>query len=194
MCERERTDFVMPDDDSAVLGPSWSVLLKKSIEEAASFVSPYTTSVKNAKELRITDYVKSRAPEYRAVVKHRKDLLDPIASDLPDEKLDVELYKADQIYDAELRQESSSILSSLAVVPLPQETRGGENVVRQFRDASLTPVSGGRACTSFVEGQVRNVVIGKPAIVCASGEDPSCGILLCWSLQAGLLDCSLRED
>jgi len=118
----ERTDFVMPDDDSAVHGPGWSTLLKRAIEEAADFVSPFTTSVKNAKEVRITDYVRSKAPEYRSVVKHRKDLLDPIAPDLPDEKLDVELYKANQIYEAELREESSTILSSLESGPADWET------------------------------------------------------------------------
>lgn len=118
----ERTDFVMPDDDSAVHGPGWSTLLKNSIDEAASFVSPFTTTVKNAKEVRITDYVRSKAPEYRGVVKHRKDLLDPIAPDLSDEKLDVELYKANQIYEANLRQESSTILSSLESGPADWDT------------------------------------------------------------------------
>jgi hypothetical protein len=114
----ERTDFVMPDDDSAVHGPGWSSLFKRAIEEAADFVSPFTTSVKNAKEIRIADYVRSKAPEYRAVVKHRKDLLDPIAPDLPEEKLDVELYKVNQVYEAQLRQQSSSILSSLETGPV----------------------------------------------------------------------------
>src|SRR5438132_8965493 len=87
--------------------------MQHSIEEASSFVAPYTTSVKNAKELRINDYVRNKAPEYRVVVKHRKDLLDPIPPDLSDEKLDVELYKANQRYEAELRQQSNTILNSL---------------------------------------------------------------------------------
>jgi hypothetical protein len=70
-------------------------------------------SVKSAKELRINDYVRNKAPEYRVVVKHRKELLDTIPPDLSDEKLDVELYKANQRYEAELRQQSSTILNSL---------------------------------------------------------------------------------
>jgi len=113
----ERTDFVMPDDDAAVHGPGWSTLLKNSVEAATSFVSPFTASVKNAKELRIAEYVRYRAPEYRGVVKHRRELLDPIPPDLSDDKLDVELYKVNQIYEAELRQESSMILSSLESGP-----------------------------------------------------------------------------
>ena len=109
----ERTDFVMPDEDSLVAGPGWQTILQKSVESAASFVSEYTTSVKTAKERQIVEFVQNRAPQYRPVVKHRKGLLDRIAPELPEEKLDLELYKINQVYEAELREESSTILNSL---------------------------------------------------------------------------------
>src|SRR5207245_1173959 len=58
-------------------------------------------------------FVQNRAPQYRPVVKHRKDLLDRIAPELSDEKLDLELYKINQVYEADLREKSSTILTSL---------------------------------------------------------------------------------
>ena len=109
----ERTDFVMPDEDSLLGGPGWLTVLQKSIESASSFVSEYTTSVKTAKEQHINEFVRYKAPQYRPVVKHRKDLLDRIAPELSDEKLDLELYKINQVYESELREESSTILDSL---------------------------------------------------------------------------------
>lgn len=109
----ERTDFVMPDEDSLLGGPGWLTVLQKSIDSAGSFVSDYTTSVRSAKERQIVEFVQNRAPQYRPVVKHRKDLLDRIAPELSDEKLDLELYKINQVYEADLREESSTILTSL---------------------------------------------------------------------------------
>jgi hypothetical protein len=113
----ERTDFVMPDEDSLVAGPGWLTILQKSVESATSFVSEYTTSAKSAKERQIVEFVQNRAPQYRPVVKHRKELLDRIAPELPEEKLDLELYKINQVYEAELRQESNTILNSLEQGP-----------------------------------------------------------------------------
>lgn len=109
----ERTDFVMPDQDSLVSGPGWLTVLQRSVDSASSFVSDYTTSVKNAKEQQIAEFVRYRAPQYRPVVKHRKDLLDRIAPELSEEKLDLELYKINQVYESDLREESSTILTSL---------------------------------------------------------------------------------
>jgi hypothetical protein len=74
------------------------------------------------------------------VVKHRKDLLDPIAPDLSDEKLDVELYKANQIYEADpLRANISETL--LAVIISEQ---GEEEKNRDEYQFSWCCVSGGR--------------------------------------------------
>ena len=109
----ERTDFVLPDQDSFASGPGWLTVLQRSVDSATSFVSEYTTSVKNAKEQQIAEFVRYKAPEFRPVVKHRKDLLDRIAPDLSEEKLDLELYKINQIYESALREKSGSILTSL---------------------------------------------------------------------------------
>jgi hypothetical protein len=109
----ERTDFVMPDDDSMLAEPGWTSLLRKATEHASSFISPYTESVKVAKEQQISEFAQKKAPQYRPLVKHRRDLLDNIPPDLPDDKLDLELYRANQVYDSELREKSSTLLSSL---------------------------------------------------------------------------------
>lgn len=113
----ERTDFTMPDQDSVVGEPCWTSIVNAAVENAAAFLAPYTESLRKAKEEQITVYVQAKAPQYRPVVKHRKDLLDRVSPNLPDEKLDLELYKINQTYEAELRQKSSNLLSSLESGP-----------------------------------------------------------------------------
>jgi len=109
----ERTGFVMPDEDSMLAEPSWTSLLKEASQHASTFIAPYTESVRAAKEQQISEFAQRKAPQYRPLVKHRKDLLDEIPPDLPDDKLDLELYKANQVYDSQLREKSSTLLSSL---------------------------------------------------------------------------------
>jgi hypothetical protein len=121
----ERTDFVVPDEDSVAGPPGWNSILDQMIKSALTFVGNYTSSVKEAKEKQITEFVRFKAPQYRPLVKHRKDLLDRIAPELPEEKLDVELYKVNQIYEADLREESTKILDLLEHCP---------NHWQQFRD------------------------------------------------------------
>ena len=112
----ERTNFAMPNEDSAFeLG--WTTLVRKSTDQAASFIAPYTESVKQAKEEQIAVFVQKKAPQYRPVVKHRKDLLNDIPPNLTDDKLDIELYKINQVYESDLRKKSSEILSSFEQEP-----------------------------------------------------------------------------
>lgn len=108
----ERTAFAIPAEDS-MLEPGWETLVQKTTEQAKSFIAPFTESVKETKEQQIKAFVQSKGVQYRPVVKHRKDLIDHIPPGLTDEKLDLELYRANQIYDADLREKSTQILTSL---------------------------------------------------------------------------------
>jgi hypothetical protein len=90
---------------------SWDELVRGMVAKAGEFLSPYTEPIKKTKHDRIREYVHTQAPQYRPVVKHRSDWLDEISANLPDDKLDVELYKIDQRYSAELRDEALHLQS-----------------------------------------------------------------------------------
>ena len=85
---------------------SWQDLVQGMVAQAGEFLSPYTEPIKKSKQDRIREYVHTQAPQYRPVIKHRSEWLDEIPASLPDDKLDVELYKIDQRYGAELREEA----------------------------------------------------------------------------------------
>ena len=117
MVNAERTGFTLPEHFDLEFADdlSWHDILEASITSAAKFLTPYTDPIKQTKEDQIKDYVRNTAPQYRSVVKHRPEWLDEIQPNLPEEKLDVELYKIDKRYDTELKQESSKFLSVNAV-------------------------------------------------------------------------------
>ncbi len=112
----ERTDFSIPKEDS-LLEPGWNTLLQEASEQAATYLAPFTESAKKEKERRVSAYVREKAPQYRPLVKHRQDLLDAIPADIVDEKLDLELYKANQIYEGDIRAQTCEILRSFEVGP-----------------------------------------------------------------------------
>lgn len=113
MVNPERTEFQIPKEQGVLQELSWDTLLAQTAGEAAGYLSPYTGPIKVEKEQRIKSYVQGKAPQYRPLVKHKKEALDAIAPELSENELDLELYKINVTYDSELRQKSVTILSTL---------------------------------------------------------------------------------
>lgn len=109
----ERVAFSLPENNNVLNLPTWEEVLKAAVEQATEFLQPHTETLRTAKEEQIREFVQAKAPQYRPVFKHRPDLIEKIPPSLPEEKLDIELYRANQTYEAELRDKSTSILQSL---------------------------------------------------------------------------------
>jgi hypothetical protein len=111
----ERTNFSVPEqlemDFPSDL--SWQELLQAAVEDADRFLSPYTSPIKKSKEEQIDEFVRYEAPQYRALVKHKREWLDQIPPNLPKEKLDLELYRIDRRYGEELKEQSHKLLESV---------------------------------------------------------------------------------
>jgi hypothetical protein len=71
--------------------------------------------------------VRTKAPQYRSIVRYRPEWLDEIQPNLSEEKLDVELYKMDRRFDTELKQESTKFLSLNTL-----ELKDAEDYAREF--------------------------------------------------------------
>ena len=84
---------------------SWQDLVQGMVAQAGEFLSAYTEPIKKSSRTGFGGRP-PQAPQYRPVIRP-----EPVArrdpSSLPDEKLDVELYKIDQRYQAELRRRPS---------------------------------------------------------------------------------------
>jgi hypothetical protein len=162
----ERTDFAIPADDS-IVDPGWTTLVKLATAEASKFVAPYTESIKAEKEQQITAFVQRKAPQYRPLIKHRKDLLDQIPPNLADDKLDIELYKANQNYDADLRAKSTTILTSLEQGPEDWTTFEEQysKFVEEWNEAGIAKLARHivhrKATLDFLKASLRVTTAGK---------------------------------
>lgn len=112
----ERTQFAIFDkDDSGFFSEqelAWRELVSATAKEADAFLEQFTAPVKERKIRRITEFVMEKATQYRALLKHKQDKIERIPAQITDEKLDIELYKIDQEYDAELRVRSVDLLAN----------------------------------------------------------------------------------
>jgi hypothetical protein len=162
----ERTGFAIPNEDSMV-NPGWATITKNATERAAAFVSPYTESMKVEKDQQINNFVQNRAPQYRPLVKHRRELLENIPPNLSEEKLDVELYKANQSYDAQLREESVAILRSLECGTEEWHVfeKRYEKFVEEWNEAGIAKLARHivhrKATIEFLKASLRVTAVGK---------------------------------
>jgi len=121
----ERTAFHIHDQFELPLVNelTWKDLIDGSVAAAGEFLSPYTEPIRRSNEERIREYVQKEAPQYRPLVKHRKEWLGEIPANLPDDKLDVELYKIDQRYATELREKATKLQASNGGVQSLEDSR-----------------------------------------------------------------------
>ncbi len=111
----ERTQFAISDSDDRTLFSdqeiSWPEIISATAKESETFLQQFTAPIKARKMERIKKFVMEEASQYRPLLKHRLERLDRIPAQIPDDKLDVELYKIDQEYDAELRERCAELLA-----------------------------------------------------------------------------------
>lgn len=112
----ERTQFAISDSktDGAIFSNKelvWPQITGEAAAQAGKYLEAYTAPVKTRKLERIAKFVREEASQYRPLLKHKADRLDSIPAHITNDKLDVELYKIDQEYDAELRQRCNELLA-----------------------------------------------------------------------------------
>ncbi len=122
-----RTDFDLPD--GLYQGElSWDELTTGAVANATGFLTTYTDAVKVKKEEYVRDYVRRDAPQYRPLLKHKPETMDRIPPNLTKDKLDLELYKLNQEYDAELQDKYKAMLGDIGA----EETANAEEHKQQF--------------------------------------------------------------
>jgi hypothetical protein len=109
----ERTSFYAHENTRLNFAEdvAWTNLTTAAVQEAGRFLTPFTDPVREEKEQQIRRYVRDRAPQYRPLLKHKADALNAVPPNLPDDKLDLELYKVNQSYETELKQRYQSLLT-----------------------------------------------------------------------------------
>lgn len=80
-----------------------------AVEYIAAYLNEDLVRIKDEKHKRIDDYVRYKKPQYRYLLNHRNGVYDRIPVGLPDDKLDLELYKQEQEWEYDIAKKKSEI-------------------------------------------------------------------------------------
>lgn len=111
----ERTHFDIAEETPDMEFPdeiSWPELISATLAKSKGFLAPFVEPSNEKKHERIREYIRTKAPQYRHLLKQCKAELDQLPSNLSDEKLDLELYKIDQKHEVDLKVQYDRLLSS----------------------------------------------------------------------------------
>ncbi|MDZ4852863.1 MAG: ATP-binding protein [Pirellulaceae bacterium] len=156
----ERTQFDISEEATELDFPdelSWSELLASSIPKAKSFLAPFAEPLNLAKQERIREYIRSKAPQYRHLLQQCKAAIGELPSNLTDEKLDLELYKIDQRHDSDLRTRYERLLEAgdKATLSHDEQRKKFEQFLQDWNEAGMAKlarhVSHRKATLAFLE-------------------------------------------
>ena len=101
----DRTAFNIPEEHFLGDGaePVWPDIMNGCVAQASEFLSPYTVPIGEKKNEAVRMYVETKAPKYKHVLKHRPEVLTKIPATAAEDRMDLELYKAQQTYQHELQ-------------------------------------------------------------------------------------------
>jgi hypothetical protein len=167
----ERTSFHGLQNEDATFGfPGdipWHEVGDAALAQATTFLTPYTIPVKQAKQEQVHNFVRSQAPQYRALVKHRPEIIERIPPNLTTDKLDLELYKHDQHYKADLRAKSQEILNAVTkdAKDIDDFDKRLEQFLEEWNDAGMAElaryVAHRKAILSFLDASIVRQPDGK---------------------------------
>ncbi len=142
-------------------GLSWDDILAGAVGEATAFLAPYTAPVGQRKEDEIRAYVHNHAPQFRVLLKHKRQALDRIPPNLPAEKLGVELFKIDQEYQVELQEKYQEIVTAdpAMVLEFQEHQRQVEHFLEEWNEVGMSKlaqyVAHRKATLRFLEERLR---------------------------------------
>jgi len=140
----ERTEFNISNeqllDENEV---SWPEIREGVKESVNAHLESSLHKFREEKLEHITNYVKSKAPRYRALIKHRKELIEDIPAGLSDEKLDLELHKRQGMLEVEIKERGQEILSKdfASVDDLPEFLDKYHRFIEEVNDTGKTQLA-----------------------------------------------------
>ena len=84
-------------------------LINVAVEYIALYLSDDLGRIRDEKQKRIDEFVRYKKPQYRYLLNHREGVYDKIPVGLPDDKLDLELYKQEQEWELDIAKTRSEI-------------------------------------------------------------------------------------
>jgi len=146
---------------------SWDEVVDGAVQQASSFLAPYTAPVGQHKHDVIREYVQNKAPQFRVLLKHKREAIDRIPPDLPVEKLGAELFKIDQEYQVELQEKYQEIVTvdPTRVLEFEEHRDQVEHFLEEWNEVGMSKlaqyVAHRKATLRFLEERLRLRQSGK---------------------------------
>ena len=140
----ERTEFYISKepllDENEI---SWPEIREGVKESVNAHLESSLHKFREEKLKHITNYVKNKAPRYRALIKHRKELIEDIPSGLSDEKLDIELHKRQGKLEIEIKEQCQKIISKdfASIDDLPEFLERYNKLIEEVNDVGKTQLA-----------------------------------------------------
>lgn len=134
----ERTSFNMVDESEISFPDEITLeeLKQESVAQAREDLKPFLSGIRDTKFQEIQRYVTTKAPQFRPLLKHKREALDFIPPDISEDKLDTELYKLQAQVVTEIREAGTKFLNSTIddVTQYPEYVHSYNQFIEQFND------------------------------------------------------------
>ncbi|WP_259071624.1 ATP-binding protein [Mucilaginibacter sp. X4EP1] len=112
---QERVGFNFPtdeDEDEQQSSPEITLykIRNKAVEAIEGVLADYLSQIRENKITTYKPIVEQQLPQYRAVFNHRLEQVKKLASNLPKDKLDIELYRLESDWKIEIKEEGAKLI------------------------------------------------------------------------------------
>jgi hypothetical protein len=160
--DAERTSFNIPDGASLPFKSEvgWDDLVSGAVGAVEQYLHSFLAPVEAAKDRQIREYIERVAPQYRHLLKHRKEALKAIPPNLPSEELEMALHRIDRQYEVELKDRAKKVLEeedTLELRGLKEHQERFSKVLEEWNEAGAgswrsTSSTAKRSCPSWPSG------------------------------------------
>ena len=109
--------------------------------------------IREEKNRRIDEYVKNKKPQYRFLLNHRKNVYDKIPVGLPDDRLDLELYKQEQQWEYDIAKQK---------IKIDEETKNSATSSPEFMELFKSYCS---SITELSQASLTEYVVRRKAVI-----------------------------
>lgn len=111
---QDRTNFnIFEESGFKFIGDlDWNELEKAAYASISKFLGPVTKPLAENKLEKIKKKIDEDSPQFKPLLKYKKEGIDQIPPDISSDKLDIELFKLQQEWDREVKEKAQNIISN----------------------------------------------------------------------------------
>lgn len=136
--DMNRLSFTIPESGTIENTITMEQIITTSIQWVKEFLSEYLNPVAADKMEKIRNYVTETAPQFRHLLRFMPEQIEAIKPNIPDEKLDDELYRIKREFDRSVKKENDRIISQLkdGVISTDEYIRRFEQQIGKINSAN----------------------------------------------------------